>query len=356
MKKKLIVPMILALAAASAAGAQQVRLDRLSADQLEVLPPSERVEGSPGDMRITHRSCRVLPTAGTRRRIVDIALQEWGFFGFRVVDQTLVESDRRRGNRRRTSRLGPEESVRVADSIAGYWAVTSDGGWILDRQNAVWNGYAGVAADWRDPWSAAFISWVMCEGGLGEQAQFRRAIAHYDYIDQAIEARDDDASDAAFVAYDVGEMPVEPGDLVCSARRSAYRSIEERRPHLGVGIRSHCDIVIRVDEQNGRLLGIGGNVRDAVSLKLLPAVFDLSRGQPVVESIGRGRRTVFAHLKLRADSIEDDALETSPTIEALRREGDGLVWLRHRLRGGSGTRFETVSASPLPAGVVPSRL
>ena len=237
----------------------------------------------------------------------------------------------------------------MADSIAGYWATTSDGSWILERQNRIWNGPWGSYADWRDPWSAAFVSWVMCEGGLAEMSQFHRHIAHHKYIDQAIEARESDVSKAAFIAYNVGEQPIEPGDLLCSARRSAYRSIDERRHDLGVGIRSHCDIVIQVDSANNRVLGIGGNVRDSVSLKLLPATFDQSGS---ARSVGRGSRTVFAHLKLRAESIEAEALENTPTIKAIREQTDGLGWLQRRLRGGpiiftSGVRVSEGATRPL---------
>ena len=72
--------------------------------------------------------------------------------------------------------------------------MTPDGSWILDRQNRIWRASSGALQRWRDPWSAAFISWVMCEGGLSESARsFKRAIAHYVYIDQAIEARDENS-------------------------------------------------------------------------------------------------------------------------------------------------------------------
>src|SRR5690606_6801733 len=171
------------------------------------------------------------------------------FFGFNVVDETAFVDDdgnrdrRRRGSWRSFSWLDAEESARVAASIAGYWSATQDGGWILSRQNDVWSGAAGIGARWQDPWSAAFISWVMCESGLGSEDRFRRHIAHHVYIDQAIEARDNPDSAAAFVAHDVGDLPLEPGDMVCRARRGAYRSIAERQRDLGAGMRSHCDIV-----------------------------------------------------------------------------------------------------------------
>ena len=352
--KQILLALAVALTSASGANAQQIHLDRLEAERLDVMPPAERVTGEPGRMRVVERACRMLPTDELRRRIVDIAVQEWGFFGFSVLDQTIPEEPRprRSGPRPPRSPLELMEAARVADSIAGYWAVTDDGAWILDRQNDVWSGRYGAGARWEDPWSAAFISWVMCEGGLGEEDLFKRHIAHYVYIDQAIEARDGDEPDAAYVAYDVGEMPIEPGDLLCSARRSAYVSIGERRRNLGEGIRSHCDITIRVEEHTGRILVIGGNVSGSVRLKLFAARFESNGdGEPRARSVTGDDRTMFAHLKLRAEALHADALDTSPTVQALVESGDDLSWLTQRLAGGGPARAAPVASSAGMPGV-----
>ena len=323
--KKFALPLAaLAVLAISCDGyARQTPFNRLPSEQFDVVPPTQHVEGAPGEMTTQGASCRVLPTGETRRRIVDVAVQEWGFFGFPIVDETNVGVRIPRAasvppavptGRRRFRRIDPEESARVASSIAGYWAVTPDRSWVLDRQNAAWNGRNGVAARWRDPWSAAFVSWVMCEGGLGTTDQFRRDIAHHTYIDQAIRARDRGSTRAAFVAYDVGEAAIEPGDLLCRGSRPAYRTIAERRRQMGVGARTHCDIVVKVDDSGGRILAIGGNVRGSVSLKLLPAIRE---EEAHLRPTARRGRTVFAHLKLQADPIDSDALDESPTIQAL---------------------------------------
>ena len=305
-------------------------LDRLGNEVLDVVPPSARVRGTPGNITMRPSACRSAEMSDVRRRLVDVAAQEWGYFGFSVVDQTAAISGRATSRSiRRPPRLRPTESLRVADSIAGYWSVTPDGGWILERQNRVWNGPSGPTSRWRDPWSAAFISWVMCEGGLGDAGQFQRAIAHHVYIDQAIRARDDSEPNSAFAAYDVGETDVESGDLLCTARRSAYRTLAERREHLGIGARTHCDLVVKVDEVNAQILAIGGNVRGSVRLKRLPAV--RSGGGPMFvadQSMIPGGRAVFAHLKLRADSIEPNALDNSPTIRALGEDSEALSRLR----------------------------
>jgi len=207
--KTLVLPLaaLTVLVSSSNIGhAQQTPFDRLPTAVLDIVPPSERVSGAPGEMKVQPAACRTLPINETRRRIVDAAVQEWGFFRFSVVDETI---DTPRGRRRR-GRGDPEESARVAPSIGGYWAVTPEGSWILENQNNAWNEPRGIGSRWRDPWSAAFISWVMCEGGIGDSTQFQRAVAHHIYIDQAIRARDTGAPETAFVAYDVGEIGIEP--------------------------------------------------------------------------------------------------------------------------------------------------
>jgi uncharacterized protein DUF2272 len=318
---------LMTLAAAGGASARPPGFDRLPARVLDVVPASARVRGVPGAMSVQPRACRTLPTVETRRRIVDIAVQEWGFFGFRVAAPTDVEDNDSPGNRAadadgpspdgrrgRRSRLPPAEAARVAASIAGYWAVTPEGSWIVARQNDRWNGPDGIAARWNAPWSAAFVSWVMCEAGLGGTDQFHRAIAHHTYIDQAVRARDGRAPQAAFVAYDAGETTIGPGDLLCSSRRPAYRTIAERRRQMGIGARSHCDVVVQVDDARGLILGIGGNVRGVVSLKLLPA--SREAGGPLRLDTSDDDRPVFAHLKLRAAPIDAFALDASPTMSS----------------------------------------
>jgi hypothetical protein len=277
-------------------------------------------------MTVKGAACRTLPTADTRQRIVDVAAQEWAFFGFPIVAPDTDEDDSGSGNSRNNRdnnrgfrrQIRAEEGARVAASIAGYWAVTTAGAGIVSDQNKAWNGTAGTGARWIAPWSAAFISWVMCEGGLGNAGQFQRAIAHHTYIDQGIRARDGNAPQAAYAAYDAGEAAIEPGDLLCTSRRPVYRNLAERRGQMGEGARTHCDVVVKIDETNDRIFTIGGNVGGAVSMKLLPASREQGKHfRPVQQSMLGRVRPIFAHLKLRAKSAPANALDYSPTMKAL---------------------------------------
>ena len=319
---RVTVAAALAILAASSAGyAQQAPFGRLPSARFDVTPPSARVTGSPGSIAVRQTTCRALPADAVRRRIVDVAVQEWAYFGFAVIDRTRLEAteqdDDPTPRRRQRPRLPEAEAERLAGSIAGYWTATPSASWVLARQNEEWKGPDGISARWQYPWSAAFISWVMCEGGLGSAGQFQRAAAHHVYIDQAIRARGARDSQAAFTAFDIGDAFVEPGDLLCSARRPAYRNLAARQQRMGEGARTHCDVVVRVDAGAEQVLAIGGNVGARVSLKVLPGMRSGSGLKPRAISLGRRGMSAFVHLKLRAPSITPAAMDAAPTLRAL---------------------------------------
>lgn len=316
-------------AATSPVPAQTARLPR---DVFDVIPPESRIEGERGRMRVVQSGCRVGPTSWARRRIVDVAVQEWAVFGFQVVDARAIETGRlpdgvvseaanpprsRAVQARHMLRIGRRETdPRLARTIAGYWSATPDGAQVIGRQNRRWQA-TDADVGWVEPWSAAFVSWVMCEAGLGEPEQFQRDVAHRVYIDQAIRARDGQATAAAYVAYDAGEAEISPGDLMCNARGTAgYRTLADRRRDLGEYAGTHCDIVVRVDHD--RINVIGGNVIDGVTLTILPLTSEgTAFARPVSDEEVTGARTIFAHLKLTADPVEDDAMDRSPTLRAM---------------------------------------
>jgi hypothetical protein len=75
---------------------------------------------------------------------------------------------------------------------------------------------------------------------------------------------------------------------------------------------------VNVDEAGNRIFAIGGNVRRSVSLKLFPTVRAPGKNlRPANISDIDDERPLFAHLKLRAATIEANALDNTPTIKAL---------------------------------------
>jgi len=310
---------------------------RLPRTRFDVIPPAERVMGTRGDITVWQSACRIGSAANARRRIVDIAVQEWVALRFQTVNATVAETRlippgitpdilnpvlRQPRIVPEYPRLGIPDFEPGADAtIAGYWSATPQGPRVIAGQNRAWKAPGGDSVSWVEPWSAAFISWVMCEAGLGDPAQFARSAAHITYIDQAIRARGGMAPDAAYVAYDAGDAPLNPGDLLCNSRDGTqYHTLADARQAFGMNAATHCDVVVKLDERNRRVLVIGGNVLSSVSLTILPLRRDRTRYlRPVDQTEIEGARRVFAHLKLRGDPIEANALDNSPAIRALTR-------------------------------------
>ena len=118
-----------------------VSTPRLAQSVFDVIPPSDRVEGPRGYMKIREARCRVGATADARRRIVDIAVQEWAFFGSHSVDVSHTAFNALPQGLNVEQQAG--ESVAPVDpamdtTIAGYWSATPDGAAVLAKQNAVW--------------------------------------------------------------------------------------------------------------------------------------------------------------------------------------------------------------------------
>ena len=125
------------------------------------------------------------------------------------------------------------------------------------------------------PWSAAFVSWVMIQAGT-PTAAFCGHPAHSAYL-ETIWKRQQRDTGAPFVLRHYLEAVPQPGDLICAARRPSQRApVSEvsvghfRRPD-GNFLASHCDVVVRVDPARGLLEAIGGNVADSVTM----SIFDI---------------------------------------------------------------------------------
>jgi hypothetical protein len=182
-----------------------------------------------------------------RRQVVEVALSEWAYFGKQTVKLS-----------------GGEESI----PHVGKWE--DDGGPYTSRVNSYWRSVGKPDLDGMDckqPWSAAFISWVMESAGV-PSIYFPRSEAHWNYLKEIMDNAGSEGS--AFRPHRTVEYAPVPGDLVCATRgHNGLPPSPEMSPEavLQEHTRLHCDIVV---EQSGNQLGVvGGNVRNSVSKTLL---------------------------------------------------------------------------------------
>ena len=182
------------------------------------------------------------PDPAVRQALLDTADAEWEFFGRQVV---VIKDG--------------EESI----PHVGAWE--DEDGARSARVNAYWRAagkpyYYGV--DCQQPWSAAFISWLMQQAGVPE-SQFPAATAHAIYLARLIE--DAPYPGRFFVPRRVAEYSPAPGDLVCATRgpNHAVAGGEDASAETLRGANTHCDLVVG---RSGRSLEVvGGNVRNSVS-------------------------------------------------------------------------------------------
>jgi len=179
---------------------------------------------------------------GVRRAMISRANREWEFFG----RQTVIM----KGSKESIPNVGAweDDNFRYSNRINTYWRAVGK-----SRLSG---------ADCQQPWSAAFIGWVMSGAGVPE-SQLRRSPAHWIYLASAI----DQASYPGryFVPRRITDYSPNPGDLICAYRNNS-------RPSSSGGYTSarglngrptHCDLAVK---KSGRTLeAIGGNVRNSVS-------------------------------------------------------------------------------------------
>ncbi len=204
---------------------------------------------SPAVVETTPASGAKRPARDTRRqRLLNIAQQEWEFFGRQLI--RLDDSG---------------ESI----PHVGKWE--DDGEQWSNRVNAYWTavGKPGLDGyDCKQPWSAAFISWMMREAGL-DRSEFPPSDSHWGYIGYF--TRRGPESGSSFVSHRIAEYTPQVGDLVCATRgNNGFIPVYQQDPAsvLTGHTKLHCDLI--VERSDGQVAGIGGNVRNSVSKTWYP--------------------------------------------------------------------------------------
>ncbi len=207
----------------------------------------------------------------TRTRMMRILEAEWREWGANVVDardRDFPDMD------------GPiaEEDPAAFSKVLAYWSMVGWQDYILRNKAAFISGGAGglcsgdeLAGDGRpaiwgcQPWSAAFISFVMRTAGI-DREEFPPSAGHRDYVDALIQNSDAFGARATFVAHEIEDYAPVPGDMICAdraGRGGRISTLAQRRAELGRGRPMHCDIVLRTAP--GEVLAVGGNVAQAVT-------------------------------------------------------------------------------------------
>lgn len=106
-----------------------------------------------------------------------------------------------------------------------------------------------------NPWSAAFVSWVMKTAGAGDK--FRYAASHWQYV-AAAKMNRTEGNDNPLKAYRTDEKCAALADIVVKRRGTSMATYE----NIEMGHITHGDIVVATGK--GEAETIGGNVSNSV--------------------------------------------------------------------------------------------
>jgi hypothetical protein len=149
------------------------------------------------------------------------------------------------------------------------------------------------------PWSAAFISYVVRNGGAA-YAKFKFASSHSVFANDSIQARVQSLTEKPFWGYRRTEQKPTLGDIIGRNRGVNNYSYDYAENHSQY--KSHSDIVVEVTPNVARV--IGGNVSDTVTMRSFDASGDNIQEYDLDANgfIADGQK-VIAVLKNRAGQI-----------------------------------------------------
>lgn len=176
-----------------------------------------------GQTRRGFASSRFLraPLSQRKEKLIQAAVKEWIFF--------------ERGD-------GQENVAPFFQRVGDFWQAIN------------------INLDGRDrdqPWSAAFISFIMRQAGY---ADFRFSDSHDKYILDAKAKRNANNTNAPFWLFRLNEHKPQLGDLVCM-----WRINPRTFDNLPNDFSSHTDVIVEIDDHTVKTLG--GNVSQSVTQK-----------------------------------------------------------------------------------------
>lgn len=146
-------------------------------------------------------------------------------------------------------------------SPMGFKPGASDCGYAALNLSYPGLGCRGFVVD--NPWSAAFVSWVMQRAGV---PGFRSSASHFDYVRAARK----DATGSPYRMVEPMSAKLETGDMLCYVRTTrvyGYDGLAKTIDGTSGGLPMHCDMIVAVDD--GKAYTIGGNVQQAVTMRVL---------------------------------------------------------------------------------------
>jgi len=164
-----------------------------------------------------------------------------------------------------------EYSIWLSTQVNATYAIKEYDAAALPLLTKYWNAIPNPpdTIDPHEPWSAAFISWIIKESGAKDL--FSYSNAHITYMRAAKDNRDKNNQNP-FRLYTISEFykRMQPGDLLCKARSGSGLTFFNVATNKNTA--SHVDIITEINFLDDTIRVVGGNVCDNVDHKRLSIV------------------------------------------------------------------------------------
>ncbi|HEU4387381.1 MAG TPA: DUF2272 domain-containing protein [Blastocatellia bacterium] len=130
-----------------------------------------------------------------------------------------------------------------------------------------WLSFQNTAEPVSEPWSAAFISFIVKNTGL--EKSFKFSGRHTTYLSDSKRARLASDTSRAYWAVRLGERNLVIGDMIAAYRTGGDCGLTVRTyDSLPGDFCAHTDLVVAI--RDGNAITLGGNVSDSVNSKEVP--------------------------------------------------------------------------------------
>lgn len=180
----------------------------------------------------------------------------------------------------------------VIDRMVEYWTSSFDTNAEGTPTTQISDAAARTKITNQDSWSAAFISFIVTQAGITDNAVFSHSVRHVDFIAKAILNKEGRVFSNPFWGYRITDYAPQVGDIVGRSHQVNYGNVVDRSNRHVRRASSHSDVVVEVNE--GHIIVVGGNLElDAVHTSNAGGTWTNDISASAQNNVSVGKRKIY---------------------------------------------------------------
>lgn len=272
----------------------------------------QMVTDNPGDLfiQVVHFAARLLGADGNQSTRAWLSGVPANMSTFKSALVTNVNSEYTHwhtgGSHPGSAWWETDNDAHVLNKLTSYWTAAFNTNAQGDASSQITPAQASIFISNKDPWSAAFISFIVTQAGITSNALFVHSIRHVDFIAKSILNKENHVYGNPFWGYRINEHAPLVGDIVGRSASINYNNVVNRSTGAVRRGASHSDIVI--EKNTDHIIVVGGNLE-------LDAVRTARTGTSWTNSITPENQNNVCVGKRKIYLTEDGKIDTTKTWE-----------------------------------------